>query len=64
MVLCKINKHRNFILFYFIMCVGVLSACYIPYLQSGGKKSDLDALGLNLQTLVSCHVAVGNSSIF
>jgi hypothetical protein len=20
MVLCKINKHRNFILFYFIMC--------------------------------------------
>ena len=54
----------HFCLYFCLMSMGVLSACYIPYLQSGGKKSDLDALGLNLQTLVSCHVAVGNSSIF
>lgn len=58
----ELNYFLKIFIFYF-MCMIVFPACkcsrYVPSIPRGQKRA-LDALGLDLQMVVSCHVCVGN----
>ena len=44
----------------FPLCTSVLPTCVLHVYSTHGGQKELDALELELQTVVSCHVGAGN----